>query len=89
MDRYKYFTVGTWDPQNLLNISSSAIDWNDDINHIPESVCSHPCANGYYTDFVPDHGLAHRVLVKTLSVMGKPALNVMQDILPTRPEVNV
>lgn len=52
---YEYATVGTWDPQSLLNINTNAIDWNDDGDQPPESVCSHPCSNGSFTDFVRDH----------------------------------
>lgn len=51
---YEYFTVGTWNPQNLLGIDASAIDWNDDSGQVPVSVCSHPCSNGSFTDFLRD-----------------------------------
>lgn len=51
---YEYFIVGTWNPQSLLNINTSAIDWNDDSGHPPESVCSYPCSNGSFTDFLRD-----------------------------------
>ena len=49
---YEYVVVGTWNPQSLLSINVSAIDWNDDEDQPPESVCSHPCSNGSFTDFL-------------------------------------
>lgn len=52
-NHYEYVPVGTWDPQTLLDINAE-IPWNNH-NEVPESVCSHPCNNGSFTDYVRDH----------------------------------
>jgi metabotropic glutamate receptor 2/3 len=51
---YEYVIVGTWNPQSLLNINTTTIDWNDDSSHPPESVCSYPCSNGSFPEFIRD-----------------------------------
>ncbi len=47
---YDYVVVGTWDPINLVNFTG-AIEWNNR-EQIPESVCSLPCANGSFMEFL-------------------------------------
>ena len=48
---YEYQSVGTWDPHNLLNITGD-VEWNSDSGQIPESVCSYPCENGSFRDYI-------------------------------------
>ena len=51
---YDYIIVGTWDPQTQLNLTGN-IYWNNR-NEIPESVCSLPCNNGSYPEYLRSQG---------------------------------
>ena len=51
---YEYQSVGTWDPHNLLNITGD-VEWNSDSGQMPESVCSLPCENGSFQDYVREY----------------------------------
>lgn len=46
-------TVGTWDHNNLLQLTGS-IEWNDGSKKPPRSVCSLPCGAGHEPRQVPD-----------------------------------
>lgn len=50
-DSYGYVDVGTWDPVHLVNFTGAPIEWNNR-EEIPQSVCSLPCENGLFTEFV-------------------------------------
>ena len=49
---YQYRTIGTWDPVNLLDFTSDP-EWNEG-NEVPVSVCSLPCENGWYPEYLRD-----------------------------------
>lgn len=39
------YAIGTWDNENLLQITEAAIEWRGGLG-VPESVCSEPCKGG-------------------------------------------